>query len=400
MPYNLRVIRSPSPNIRGAMKQNDRKKISRLRKFYKNEKKTTLAYPLWVRTFFWDSSTKEQITTFLTKQIELHGSVLSVTSSHPLVREHTPLHLPYLYRHDLSFEDGSVCALFQKFNFTRDLTSLFASVIWAYLAQLSPNFRMAHRLYERNEGRAVVILHPHPRSLWGHYMLFLSTFGSSWNAKENTHLGPAWVVCTDVTAVTLAVADKNQTVGSSVYSHVVDSIHQSSFQKKSFELLGESVARTLQSCYTQKAVFIDVGLGNYILDSKARARAIDGELFQLFAEAVPSHYKALELVLFMEDIYIETVRDYCRTINSSDVDKIRRYQQGLFVFFSSFLTTLDLTKDELALAQAMYHDWSTKLGTFIFTIFLALHWDARVMSSFRVVLKESIKRTLVTYTSG
>jgi hypothetical protein len=225
-------------------------------------------------------------------------------------------------------------------------------------------------------------------------MLFLSTFGTSWNAQENTHLGPVWVVLTDVTAVTLAVADKNQTVGLSVYSHLVDLIHQSSFQKKSFERLGESLARTIQSSYTQKAVFIDVGLGNYILDSKGMARAIDGELFQLFPEAVPSHYKALELVLFMEDIYIETVRDYCRAINSGEVDKIRRYQQGLFVFFSSFFTTLNLTKDEMTLAQRMYHDWSTKVGTFYFTVFLFLRWDARIISSFRLLLKEELEKII------
>lgn len=381
------------------MKQSDRRKISRLRKDYNNEKKRTLACPSWLTTFFWDPFSREQITAFLTTQIELHGSVLSVTSSHPLVWEHTPLHLPFLYRHDLLFKDGSVCVLFQKFNFARSLTSLFASVIWAYLAQLSLHFRKAHRLYEKNKGHAVILLHPHPRFLWEQYLLFLSTFGSSWDANQDAPLGPVWIVCTDVTAVTLAVADRNQTVGSSVYSHLVDLIHQSSFQKKGFKRLGESVARTMRSCYRQKAVFIDVGLGNFILDSEGRARAIDGELFQLFVEAVPAHYKALELVMFMEDIYIEVVRDYCRTINSRHVETIRRYQQGLFVFFSSFLTTLGLTKDELALAQAMYPDWSTKLGTFVFTFSLAFHRDAQVMSSFRRLLKEGLKSMLDLHAS-
>lgn len=376
------------------MKKADRKKIFRLRRLYKNEKKTTLAYPQWVLTFFWDASAKQQLNEFLHQHLQSHGSVTSVVSGHPVLGEHTPIHLPYLYRHDLSFEDGSGCILFQKFNFTFNLTSLFASFIWSYLAQLSPTFRSNHRRYEKNHGHAFLLLHPHPRSLWKQYTLFLSAFGSSWNANESPQLGPVRVVLTDVTAATLAVPGKNQAVGSSVYSHLVDAIHRRSFQRKEFENLGVSMARTIRSCYSQKAAFIDVGLGNYILHSEGQTRVIDGELFQVFTEEVPSHYKALELVMLMEDVYIETVRDYCRTINSPVVDTIRRYQQGLFVFFSSFLTELDLSKDELLLAQAMYHDWSTKLGTFCFTIFFSLHWDAKVLSFFRKVLRDGFERIL------
>jgi hypothetical protein len=64
----------------------------------------------------------------------------------------------------------------------------------------------------------------------------------------------------------------------------------------------------------------------------------------------------------------------------------------LLVFFSSFLKKLDLSNDELVLAQRMYHDWSTKAGTFYFTVFLALHWDAQVVSSFRLLLKEDLEK--------
>jgi hypothetical protein len=88
------------------------------------------------------------------------------------------------------------------------------------------------------------------------------------------------------------------------------------------------------------------------------------------------------------------VRDYCRTINSKDSDATRKYQQGLLVFFSSFLRELDLSNDELVLAQGMYHDWSTKVGTFFFTLFLSLHWDARVICSFRLLLKEALEKIL------
>ena len=112
------------------------------------------------------------------------------------------------------------------------------------------------------------------------------------------------------------------------------SLELQAFQKKQFETLGKSVGKMIRSCYIQKVTFIDVGLGNYILDSEGVVRFIDGELFQVFPEGVPLHYKALELVLFIEDLYIEMVRDYCKTINSKDSDVIRKYLQGLLVFFS------------------------------------------------------------------
>jgi hypothetical protein len=207
-------------------------------------------------------------------------------------------------------------------------------------------------------------------------------------------------VLTDVTAVTLAVPGANQLVGSSLYSHLANTIQRNRFQKKQFETLGKSVGKMIRSGYLQKVTFTDIGLGNYILDSEGMVRFIDGELFQVFPEGVPSHYKALELVLFMEDIYVEMVRDYCRTINSTNSEATRKYQQGLLEFFSSFLRELDLSNDELVLAQGMYHDWSTKVGTFIFTLFLSLHWDARVICSFRLLLKEALEKILAKQISS
>jgi hypothetical protein len=382
------------------MDQTDWKKIRRLRQLYSQGKKTTLAYAPWVATFFWDFSAKEQLTDFLQPHIKRHSSITSVSSSHPMLQEHTPIHLPYLYRHDISFEDGSLFVLFQKFNFSWDFTSLFTSLTWSYLPQLSATFRRHHRQYEKRLGRSRSLVHPHPRSLWEHYTMFLSTMGTSWKAKETTSLGPTWVVLTDVTAVTLAVPGKNQAVGSSMYTHLVNAIHRSRFQKKQYESLGESLGKAIRSCYTQKVAFIDIGLGNYILDSEDGVRFLDGEFFQVFPKEVPSHYKALELVLFMENLYVEMVRDYCRTINSKDSDVIRKYQQGLLVFFSSFLKELDLSNHELILAQGMYHDWSTKIGTFCFTVFLSLHWNTRVMSSFRLLLKEDLGKILQKHISS
>jgi hypothetical protein len=229
--------------------------------------------------------------------------------------------------------------------------------------------------------------------------VFLSTIGSSWKTKKPTILGPIWVVLTHVTAVTLAVPGKNQVVGVSVYFHLVNALHRNHFQKKQYELLGTSVGKTIRSCYAQKVAFIDIGLGNYILDSEGAVRFIDGEFLQVLPEKVPSHYKALELVAFMEDIYIEMVRDYCRTINSKDSEVIRKYHKGLLVFFSSFLKELDLSKEDLVLAQKMFNDWSTKLGTFCFTVFLVLRWDAEVVSSFRVLLKKELEMIIQKHIS-
>jgi hypothetical protein len=376
------------------MKHAERKKIQSLHHLHKQQQKTTLAYDFWIATYFWNLSAKEHISEFLHSHINLHGPITTICSFHPTVQEHTPLHLPYLYQHDISFEDGFHCILFQKFNFSQNVTSLITSLIWSYLPQLSTTFRKQHRMYERSLGRPLPLVHPHPRSLWENYTLFLSTIGAKWKSEKSTSLGPIWVVLTDNTAVTLSIPGHNQDTGSSVYSHLVNMLHQRSFQKKQYEVLGASLGKAIHSCYTQKIAFLDNGLGNYILDSEEAIRFIDGEFLQVLPDGVPSHYKALELVLFMEDIYIETVRDYCRTINSKDPEAIRNYLKGLLVFFSNFLKKLHLSNDELALALKMFNDWSTRIGTFCFTMFLCLQWDARVMSSYRVVLKKDLEKII------
>jgi hypothetical protein len=382
------------------MKQTDNTKIQHLHRLHKKQKKTTLSYDSWIATYFWNIPAKEQITGFLQPHIEQHGSIILVYSFHPTVQEHTPLHLPYLYQHTVSFEDGFQCILFQKYNFSKNITSLFTSMVWSYLPQLSTTFRRQHRTYEKNLSRPLSLVRPHPRFLWENYSVFLSTIGASWNTKKLPFIGPIWVVLTEVTAVTLAVPSKTQEVGSSLYSHLANALHHSRFQKKQYELLGKSVGKTIQSCYAQKVAFIDIGLGNSILDSKGVARFIDGEFLQMFPETVPSHYKALELVVFMEDIYVEMVRDYCRTLNSRDSDMIRKYQQGLLVFFSSFIKELDLSNADLVLAQKMFNDWSTKVGTFCFTVFLVLRWDARVVCSFRKLLKKELETIINQRISG
>jgi hypothetical protein len=140
-----------------------------------------------------------------------------------------------------------------------------------------------------------------------------------------------------------------------------------------------------------------VGLGNYIIDDQGRARFIDGELLQVFPTSAPPHYKALELVMFMETLYLETVRDYCSTVNSLNLDDMKQYQRGLLVFFSAFLKELRLSKEELMLAQKMFRDWSTKIGTFFFTLLLSLHRTPRVIHRYRKILREHLLLILDEY---
>ena len=376
------------------MNQADRKKIARLHQLHTRNKKTVLSYNSWLTTYFWDYGTQQQINEFLQDPLRRHGPITSISSLHPVLQERTPIHLPYIYRHDLSFEDDSSLVLFQKYNFSWNFISLFTSLTWSYLAQLSPTFRRYHRRYERTVGRPVSLVSPNPRSLWANYNKFLSVLGTSWKADEAVCLGPTWVVLSDVTAVTIAVPGSSDVVGTSVYTHLVNTIHRHRFEKKQFETLGRLLGGTIRSCYSQNVAFIDVGLGNYILDARDVVRFIDGELLQMFPEGVPSHYKALELVLFMETLYLETVRDYCKTIDSGDPEDIHRFIRGLSVFFLSFLTQLSLTNDELALAFKMYHDWSTKASTFYFTFLLSLHRNARVMMSYRTLLRKDLEEIL------
>jgi hypothetical protein len=243
------------------------------------------------------------------------------------------------------FQDGSVEYLFQKFNFTWSVTSLFTSFIWSYLSNLSTTFRRAHRSYEKTQHRSVQLVHPHPCSLWENYKTFLITLGHCWKNNDDSMLGPTWVVLTDVTAVAVGVPGKKHDVGSSVYNHLITANHKKTIKKKQLETLGKSLGKTIRAFYEQKVAFIDISLGNCILDAKGAARFIDGELLQQFPEGVPSHYKALELVLFMEYLYFETVRDYGRSIHSVDLELMKTYQHGLLVFASAFLNELGLSRE-------------------------------------------------------
>jgi hypothetical protein len=376
------------------MKRSDQEKISRLDRRYRTILETTLDYPQWLSIFFWDDESKEQIAGYLETFISKHGDIVSVRSLHPSSEERTPIHLSCIYRHEITLLDGTQDVLFQKFNFSAGFNSLFTSLTWSYLSNLSPSFRRNHRLYEKQIGRSFQLVHPHPRSLWENYKLFLSTVGTHWSTKGDTPIGPSWVVLTDVSAVTCAVTRTNRSVGDSVYTCLVTAIHKARLQKKQFEQLGIALAKTVQSCYSHRDAFVDVGLGNYIMDSKGNARFIDGELLQVFPGEVPSHYKALELVMFMETLYLETVRDYCKTINSRNHDEIRKYQHGLLLFFSAFLKELRLSKEEIDLAQTMYLDWSTKLGTFFFTFLLLLRCDPRVILQYRTLFLKDFVVTL------
>jgi hypothetical protein len=172
-----------------------------------------------------------------------------------------------------------------------------------------------------------------------------------------------------------------------VYTHLITAIHQKRLQKKQLETLGTALAETIRSCYERNLAFIDVGLGNYIIDDQGHARFIDGELLQAFPTSVPPHYKALELVMLMETLYLETVRDYCRTINSCNPDDIKQYQRGVLVFFSAFLKELSLSKEELMLAQSMYHEWSTKISTFFFTLLLSRRRTPHIIHQYRKILR-------------
>jgi len=114
----------------------------------------------------------------------------------------------------------------------------------------------------------------------------------------------------------------------------------------------------------------------------------------MFPTSVPPQYTALELVMLMETLYLETVRDYCRTINSLNSDDIKHYQRGVIVFFSAFLKELSLSKEEQMFAQTMYHEWSTKGSTFFFTVLLSLHRDSTMVRRYRKILRGDLEKIL------
>jgi len=379
------------------------KKIRNIHHLHKKNGQTKLDYTTWLSIYFFESTSKKQITEYLEEIIKKQGNIKTIISKHPTGKERAPIHLAYIYMHEIHFQKNFKTVLFQKYNFSKSLNSLITSFIWSYLPKMSSEFRKHHRIYETSHNFKQNFIHPHPKYLWESYKKFLFLLGEKYKNKKETNLGPTWILINDLTTVTLAICDKDENVGTSAHTKIIDTIHNgiqtNSFNKKDFELLGKTIGKTLNASYEKKLALIDLNLGNFILDHTLRARLIDGELLQVFKTEVPAHYKVMELVLIMQTLFLETVQDYCRKIGSMKTKDIKTYQQGLVILFSSILNELRFSDDDIKIAVLISQDWSTKLSILFYRLCFYLNFDAKMINKYREVLSKNLMLTLKNHTN-
>jgi hypothetical protein len=384
-------------NPNDKISSDDIKKIRRNHHLHKKTGQTKLGYNTWLDNYFWDPFSKKEIENYLRYVGKNHEGVKTVISRHPSGKERTPIHLPYIYMHEVYFHDNLKIVLFQKFNFSRSINSVFASIIWSYLPMMSSEFRKHHRIYEAKHNYKNNFIKPHPKHLWVNYQNFLYILGDNWKEKEKG-IGPIWIAVNDVTAVTQAIYREEGEVGISVYSKLTDAIHKSlntqNINKKDFERYGNAVGATMKNYYEKNSVLIDINLGNFILDSKSRARLIDGELFQVFKTEVPAHYVGLEVVNMMETVFLETVLDYCDCVNSLKSEDILAYQESLNVFFLSLLKNLRLSDEEVQIALRVFQNRSTKQTNLFFKTLLSLKGNNKIINKYQCLLQGNLRSIL------
>lgn len=259
---------------------------------------------------------------------------------------------------------------------------------------MSYEFRKHHKVYENEHGHISCFTPPHPKQLWERYKNFLFTLGDSWETSNDNELGPIWIILNDITTVTQAIYDDKGNIGTTLNTLIIEAIHSGILNqyenKNNFEKYGKAIGTTICKCYEKNTAFIDVNLGNFIFDSRSRARLIDGELFQAFDRYVPSHYKAMELALMMGVLFLETALDYCKTIDSANQEDMSYYQQGLTLLITSIIDELNLTKEETQLALSIYRDWSSKFSHFFFKMLFSLICDFRLIHKYQALLKENL----------
>ena len=125
------------------------KKIKNIHHLHKKKGQTKLDYSTWLSTYFFESTSKKQMILYLEHKMKEHGSIKTILSKHPTGKNRQPIHLPYIYMHEINFQNESKIVLFQKFNFSKSLNSLITSFIWSYLPKMSSEFRKYHRIYEK-----------------------------------------------------------------------------------------------------------------------------------------------------------------------------------------------------------------------------------------------------------
>ena len=359
----------------------------------KKTSQTKLDYKRWINNYFRDPSSKKEIQDYLEFMGKNYGGVETVFTCHPSDKERTTIHLPYIYMHEIFFQNTSKIVLFQKYNFTRSINSLFTSIIWSYLPMMSSEFRKHHRIYEIKHNYKNNFIKPHPKYLWTNHQKFLYTLGENWKEKKEG-IGPIWIFINDVATVTQAISDKNGQVGVSIYSKLTDAIHESlntkNNKKKEFEKYGAAVGTTIKKSYEKNSALIDINLGNFIFDSKSRARPIDGELFQVFTTGIPAHFIGFEVMNMMEMFFLETVLDYCKHVNSLKSEDMLAYQEGLNIFFCSLIKNLKISDKEIQIALNIFQNRSTKQTNLFFKTLLSLKANSKIINRYQDLLQRNL----------
>ena len=108
----------------------------------------------------------------------------------------------------------------------------------------------------------------------------------------------------------------------------------------------------------------------------------------------------MELALIMQTLFLETVQDYCRTINSMKDKDMKIYQQGIIILFSSLLDELRLSNEDIKIAFRISNDWSTRLCNQFFRLCFYLNFNAKIIKKYKDLLSDDLILILKNHTNS
>lgn len=378
-------------------------KIKALRFLHLRDKSIRHDYEKWLRMYSWGPS-QEDLKAYVSHLQKKHGPVKYVSTFQPRWKFHrlnfSPIHAHYTYIHALFFQDGKKQCLFQKFNFRHSPVSYMVAAWWSHLPYFSFEFGKRHKKYVAAEDFHWGAIHPDPKHLWRNHKIFLRVMGKHWLEREKPILGPICVLVNDTMTVTEAILGRRGGLAESAKNRVLEALHNKIPPIASggtLNQIGWELGRVIRNCYDRKIALIDVNLGNFLFDEKSHVRVVDGETMQFFNKEVPPHYKASELILFLEHLVAETATDYLHTIGSSNAEDLEKYQHRVVDLFQAMVGEIKPSKEDAAIALAIMKGAAAWLVNLFFKYISTLKADPKLARTYHDTLSNKLKEVILQY---
>jgi hypothetical protein len=96
----------------------------------------------------------------------------------------------------------------------------------------------------------------------------------------------------------------------------------------------------------------------------------------------------------MEALFLDTVQEYCKTINSLEESKMFEFQESYVIFFSSLLKELQPSKEIADTALQITNDLSTRVSTGFFQLLFSTKYPFLMIRAYRNLLKQQLTTAL------